>query len=90
MNVAQGNVDVIGFDMQGEYRMHSITVNSWRQVLGSRSYYPNAPAFHLEEEIITAFITQHYLSDLSILKVFLKQIIVDGQLPMDKAYWKVY
>ena len=32
------------------------------QVLGSRSYFPSVPAHSAADEIITAFLTQHYLN----------------------------
>jgi excinuclease ABC subunit C len=84
VNMKEGNADIIG--LASEAGMVCIQLISIRggQVLGSRSYYPNTPAHSTREEIISAFLTQHYLSEPSHIESIPKQIIVDT-LPSERA-----
>lgn len=61
MQVADGNVDAIGFALEaGVFCLQLVSVRGG-QVLGSRSYFPNVPSHSTEAEVMTAFITQYYL-----------------------------
>ena len=56
-----GDVDVIGLSMQaGVVSIQLLAVRLGR-ILGSRAYQPSVPAHSSQDEIISAFITQHYL-----------------------------
>lgn len=80
INVTEGNADVIGFAIQaGIVCIQLLTVRGG-QVLDSRSYYPVVPAFSHTDEIIEAFLTQHYLTDASHVESIPKLIVVDANI----------
>ncbi len=78
VNVAEGDADIIGLSMQaGVICMQLLSIRGG-QVLGSRSYYPTVPVNTEKEEILSAFIKQHYLSHPSHFESIPKQIIIDA------------
>lgn len=78
---AGGNADVIGFAMQaGVICVQLLTIRGG-QVLGSRSYFPSIPHLADFNEIISAFITQHYLSDQSHIESIPRQLILGITVP---------
>lgn len=83
VSVAEGEADVIGY--ASEAGMVCIQLLSIRggHIQGSRSYYPSAPPYSSVEEVLSAFLAQHYLSDVSHIESIPKQIIVDC-LPTEK------
>ncbi|MBX3708905.1 MAG: excinuclease ABC subunit UvrC [Gammaproteobacteria bacterium] len=75
VNVSKGNADVIGLAMQsGMICIQLLSIRSG-QIIGSRSYFPTVPAYSDIDEIISAFLTQHYLSDISHIESIPRQII---------------
>jgi len=81
VNVTDGNADVIGFAMQsGVICIQLLSIRNG-QVLGSRSYFPRVPVHSHTDEIIAAFLTQHYLHDTSHIESIPKQIIVEAAIP---------
>lgn len=81
VNVADGNADIIGLAIQaGAVCIQLLSIRSG-QVLGSRAYYPSVPAHSSIEEVIAAFLTQHYLNHPSHVESIPKQIILDVDLP---------
>lgn len=61
VNVTDGNADIIGLSLQaGMICIQLLSIRNG-QLLGSRSYFPDVPASTAQEEIIHAFVTQHYL-----------------------------
>lgn len=59
----EGNADVLGFAENS--RIACIQLLSIREgrILGSRGYFPSLPSGSTAEEIISSFITQHYLGE---------------------------
>lgn len=81
VNVGEGDVDVIGFATQaGVYCLQLLTIRSG-QVLGSRAYFPSVPEHTEKPEIISSFISQHYLHDATHIESIPRQIIIDTILP---------
>lgn len=80
-NLLNGNADVLGFAVQsGIICIQLLSIRNG-QLLGSRSYFPSVPEYSAHEEILTAFISQHYLSDHSHIESIPKQIIIDAEIP---------
>jgi excinuclease ABC subunit C len=77
INVTEGHADIIGLAIQAGIVCIQLLSIREGQILGSQSYFPSAPPHITKEEIISAFITQHYLSDSSHIESIPKQIIVD-------------
>ncbi len=81
VSIDEGNADIIGFAMQsGVICIQLLSIRSG-QVLGSRSYFPDVPPHSDTEEIISAFITQHYLNDMSHIESIPRQVIVNSAIP---------
>ncbi len=56
-----GNIDVLGFAMEGsDACMHVLYIRHGR-ILGSRSFYPRSPLALTGSELLSEFIPQHYL-----------------------------
>ncbi|TAK77116.1 MAG: excinuclease ABC subunit UvrC [Gammaproteobacteria bacterium] len=80
VSAAEGEADVIGCASHAGLICIQLFSIRAGQLLGSRSYFPTVPAHSTLEEIITAFITQHYLSHPAPVENVPKQIIVDAAL----------
>jgi len=81
VNVDAGNADVIGFASQaGIFCLQLLSIRGG-QVLGSRSYFPQVPAYANTNEIISAFLTQHYLNDSSHIESIPRLIILEAEVP---------
>ncbi|VVC75870.1 UvrABC system protein C [Aquicella siphonis] len=80
VNVTHGNADVIGFAMQAGIVCLQLLSIRGGQVLDSRSYFPAVPAYSHTDEIIEAFLTQHYLADASHVESIPRLIVVDAQI----------
>lgn len=81
VNVDEGNADVIGFAMQSGVICIQLLSIRGGQVLGSRSYFPSVPPHSHTDEIIAAFLTQHYLNDTSHIESIPRQIIINADIP---------
>ncbi|NMP15270.1 excinuclease ABC subunit UvrC [Thalassotalea sp. Y01] len=56
-------LDVIGFyRLKNQACLHILFIRD-QKVLGSKSYFPTIPNDTTDEEIVTAFVAQHYLGD---------------------------
>lgn len=78
--VKNGDADIIGVASQsGTVSIQLLTIRKG-QVLGSNTYYPSVPAHSTEEEITSAFITQHYFGQQSHVESIPKNIIADAKL----------
>ncbi|MDN3651548.1 excinuclease ABC subunit UvrC [Thalassotalea ponticola] len=56
-------LDVIGFArIKNQACLHILFIRD-RMVLGSKSFYPLIPSASSDEEIVSAFVTQHYLGE---------------------------
>jgi excinuclease ABC subunit C len=81
INTDEGHADVIGYAMQsGAACLQLLSVRGGK-IEGGRSYFPRLPAHASQEEIISAFLTQHYLSDASHVESIPKTIIIEIVLP---------
>ncbi len=84
-NVSVGDADIVGLAMQsGMACIHLLSIRHG-QVLGSRSYFPDLPPHANEQEILSAFLAQHYLSDVAHRENIPKEIILPGQIE-DQAF----
>ncbi len=73
--------DVVGFAMQaGLVCIQLLTIRDG-QILGSHTYFPSIPMDSSREEVLSAFISLHYLDDPSMAENIPRTIIVDGELP---------
>lgn len=81
VNVADGNADIIGLAVQAGIVCVQLLSIRHGQVLGSRSYFPSVPLHTTPEEMVTSFLTQHYLAEPSHVESIPKQIIVHLDLP---------
>lgn len=84
INVHEGNADIAGLAIQAGIICIQLFSIRGGQILGSRSYFPTVPANSSNDEIIHAFITQHYLSNNILAENIPKQIIMNANIP-DKA-----
>lgn len=81
VNVDGGNADVIGFALQaGVVCIQLLTIREG-VLLGSRAYFPTVPPHSEIEEVMTAFLTQHYLLHPSHIESIPSQIILSMNLP---------
>lgn len=75
----KGDADIIGLAASaGIICIQLLAIRAGR-ILGSRAYFPTVPMNSSTEEILTAFITQHYLG--SQVHEIPKEIILDDALP---------
>lgn len=77
VDVGGGNADIIGFAMQAGIACIQLLSIRHGQMLGSRSYFPSIPLTVSAEEIVSAFITQHYLSHPTSIESIPKLLIID-------------
>jgi excinuclease ABC subunit C len=77
VNVAAGEADSIGFAIQAGVICIQLLPIRKGQILGGRSYFPFVPINSSKEEVIAAFLTQHYLSHPSPDEHIPQQIILD-------------
>lgn len=75
-----GDVDVIGVAISGAACIQLLVIRGGR-ILGSRAYFPSIPGNATKEEILTSFITQHYLGANADTNALPKEIILDAFLP---------
>ena len=81
VNVAEGNADIIGLAVEAGVICIQLLSIRGGQILGSRSYFPSVPVYTGNEEILAAFITQHYLSYASHFENIPREIIIEAALP---------
>ncbi|OGT45195.1 MAG: excinuclease ABC subunit C [Gammaproteobacteria bacterium RIFCSPHIGHO2_12_FULL_41_20] len=81
VSVGQGYADIIGIAIQAGVTCIQLLVIRHGGMLGSRSYFPNVPTACSLEELYTAFITQHYLSDAMDVASIPREIHVSVDLP---------
>lgn len=89
VHVNQGNADIIGFANQaGVVCVQLLSIRNG-QLLGSRAYFPNVPAHSDNDEILFAFLTQHYFSDDSHIESIPQEILLDLELTENDLLTKV-
>ncbi len=79
VSAGKGDADIIGLAISAGIICIQLLVIRTGRILGSRAYFPSAPAHSTTEDILTAFITQHYLG--SQVHEIPKEIILDESLP---------
>lgn len=80
INLSEGNADIIGYSMQaGIVCIQLLTIRNG-QVLGSRAYFPSVPRYSKMDEVISSFLSQHYLSHPSHRENIPKAILVNGAI----------
>lgn len=76
VDVGDSNVDAIGLAVRaGVVCIQLLSIRAGR-LLGSRSYFPKVPAHTEGEEIISAFLAQHYLNHPSHIESIPREMIV--------------
>lgn len=80
VDAASGDSDVIGYANMGLVCIQLLIIRGGR-ILGSKAYLPNVPEDVTKEEVITSFITQHYLGRAQHADVLPKEIVLDIVLP---------
>ncbi len=77
---AAGNADVLGLAIQaGIVCLQLLTIRDG-QILASQTYYPSVPMDAQREEILSAFISQHYLADVTHIESAPRTIIIDSSI----------
>jgi excinuclease ABC subunit C len=77
----QGDADVIGLAFTAGLVCIQLLIIRGGRILGSKAYFPNISIASSREEILTSFITQHYLSANHSPQDIPKEIILEAQLP---------
>jgi excinuclease ABC subunit C len=78
VSAGKGDADIIGLAQhEGIICIQLLSIRGGR-ILGSRAYFPRVPPAATTEEILTAFITQHYIGQTH---EFPKEIIIEATLP---------
>lgn len=73
-------LDVIGLYRQGSQAcLHLLFIRD-HKILGSKSYFPSVPAETTDQEVVQAFVSQHYLSDAVEQGNIPKQIVMPSAL----------
>lgn len=80
ISTTNGDADILGFAMQAGIVCIQLLSIRKGLVLGSRSYFPIVPAHSFENEILSAFITQHYFDNPEIQENIPKEIILTAKL----------
>jgi excinuclease ABC subunit C len=78
INVAEGNLDVVGYAKQSHLICMQLLSIRAGQLLGSRSYFPMIPLHSTMDEVISSFLIQHYLSGQSHIEAIPHQIIIES------------
>lgn len=79
ISAEHGDVDVIGFALDGMACIQLLLIRGGR-ILGSRAYFPKLPVESTVDEILTSFITQHYLGEHMSPESIPKRIILEMDL----------
>lgn len=80
ISINAGDADVIGLATQAGIACLQLLTIRKGQILASQTYYPSTPANSSDEEIISAFIAQHYLHDLSHVEAIPSSILIEETL----------
>lgn len=86
---AEGDADIIGLLLEAGVACIQLLSIRGGQILGSRAYFPSVPANSTHEEILSAFISQHYLYHQSHIESIPKQIILEMTLSDEDLLTKV-
>lgn len=80
VNVKAGDVDIIGLAVQSGIICIQVLSIRHGQLLGSRSYFPSVPLHSSNSEILTAFLSQHYLYFSAQQHALPKDIIISEKI----------
>lgn len=81
VSTEHGDADVIGLAITAGLVCIQLFIIRGGRMLGSRAYFPNISISSSREEILTSFITQHYLSANHSSQEIPKEIILEKSLP---------
>lgn len=82
-------LDVIGFyRLKNQVCMHILFIRE-QKVLGSKSFFPSIPSQATDEDILSAFIAQHYLGEAVEQQNIAKEIIMPFAIPLQKEMQKL-
>lgn len=84
VNLSEGDADIVGFALEAGVICIQLLCIRHGQILGSRSYFPSVPAYSGADEIMSAFLTQHYLAHPSHIESIPRQIIVAAEMADQK------
>ncbi len=76
-----GDADIIGWALTAGLVCIQLLIIRGGRMLGSKAYFPNMSVASSREEILTSFITQHYLNENQHAKDTPKEIILETPLP---------
>lgn len=77
-------LDVIGFyRLKNQASLHILFIRE-QKILGSKSFFPSIPNDTSDEEIISAFIAQHYLGEGVDQKNIAKEIVIPVKIPLQE------
>lgn len=80
VHVADGNADVLGFAIHAGIICIQLLSIRDGQLLGSKAYFPKVPEYSTHDEVLSAFISQHYLNDVTHVESIPKQILIDAEI----------
>lgn len=80
INKEYGNADALGFAIQAGVACIQLVAIRNGQILGSRTYFPKIPADSSHEEILSAFISQHYIGNAALKDNMPRLILVTEKL----------
>jgi excinuclease ABC subunit C len=81
VSAEQGDVDILGYAAAGNLACIQLLMVRNGRILGSQAYFPILSANPIKEEVLTSFITQHYLLPKQDIDIVPKDIILDCALP---------
>lgn len=85
INAGEGNIDIIGAAKAAGLFCIQLLVIRGGRILGSRAYFPSVPLGADSVEVISSFITQHYLANVKDVNDIPNEIILTENLP-DEAW----
>ncbi len=80
VSVKSGHADIIGLALESGIICLQLLSIRGGQLLGSRSYFPTVPLYSNQDEIMSAFLAQHYLSQAMAADSIPKEIIIETNL----------
>lgn len=89
VSVSHGEADIIGFAAHAGIICIQLMSIRNGQILGSRSFFPTVPEHSTIQEVMSAFLSQHYLHDLSHIDTIPQQIILEIDVPDHNLIEKV-
>lgn len=77
VSTASGDADVIGLAVQAGIACIQLLTIRGGQILASEAYFPSDPMHSSRDEILSAFLTQHFLGETSHIESIPRSLILD-------------